>query len=54
MRRKRSPKKLDLGPSRVAVNAFKGKGGVHDDQKTNHRRDRKAAKQGLRTLDFDS
>jgi hypothetical protein len=52
MARKRKPK-LDLGPSQVAVNAFRGKGGVHDDQKlkTNHKKARKAAKQALREHD---
>ena len=50
MRRKKNKrkKKLDLGPSHVAVEAHRRKGGVHDDQKVNHRRDRKAAKQALK------
>lgn len=53
MRRKRSKKKLDLGPSQVAVNAFKGKGGVHDDQKTNNKKARKIAKRAAKEYDGD-
>lgn len=44
MKRRKRKKNLDLGPSQVAVNAFKGKGGVHDDQKINHKKARKQAK----------
>jgi hypothetical protein len=52
MARKKKPK-LDLGPSKVAVDAHLRKGGVHDDQKVNHKKARKAAKQALKGHDAD-
>jgi hypothetical protein len=48
MKRRNRKSKLDLGPSHVAVEAHRRKGGVHDDQKLNHKRDRKAARQALK------
>ena len=46
--KRRKNKGLDLGPSRVAIEAHHRKGGVHDDQKINHKRSRKRAKQALK------
>jgi hypothetical protein len=51
-RNKRKPK-LDLGPSKVAVDAHRRKGGIHADQRINHKAARKAARIELRNHDAD-